>query len=229
MPGAEYSTEGRLGLRKLKGSSSGRQIGTGFQSLGFDIEALSSWLVFVTHSGSVTAEAGELLKMTATGTVTLPAASFKGCIGVICAGGVTTVKPPITEKIFGDFVNEAAEIKLLLNQHVILQSNGTNWFIIAGEPKREQAYSELVGRAEATPFTPSSTRPTFVALTAFRNEAEWSVFVKVGGITIGNMKGGEGTEIPATIPFSFICPPGVAWEWGKTGATPTVQSTYLGL
>jgi hypothetical protein len=132
----------------------------------------------VAHSANATAEVGELLKMTATATVTLPTVANNAILGVICASGETTIKAAGSAKIYGDFITGSGTIKLLLNQHVILQSDGTNWFIIAGEPKREEKYKIKNGVTKAeieAGIVLSATRPVFLNT--------------VGGITAGEIGG----------------------------------------
>lgn len=96
-------------------------------------------------------------------TVTLPTVlGARGAVvGVFCGGAATatTVKTN-GGYIYGDFVSAASEVKLTQYQHVLLQSDGSNWLIIAGEPKREQAYVAT----EAEEAEPSATRPAFVSL-----------------------------------------------------------------
>jgi hypothetical protein len=140
-------------------------------------------LTLVAHGAGVKAKPGELLEMTATATVKTPLQAANAIFGVICAGGETTIK---TEGggIRGDFVGAAPTetIKLTLYQHVILQSDGENWYIIAGEPKREQTYV-LVTPSKAeweAGVVINTTRPvlaTIYSLAEFSN-------VSVGGKTI---------------------------------------------
>lgn len=234
MPGAEYDTTGPSGLRKLLGSSGFRFIGTGFQALGKDLER--QMLGFSAHAANVVAVAGELLKMTATATVTLPAATNNAVIGVFCAAGETTIKTPAGVKIFGDFINGAETIKLAVNQHVILQSDGTNWFIVAGEPKREEACGALVARARSTgaginEFTPNATRPTLVVASfsaASGKQLRGIVIVKNAGgaeVTVASAEGISATSA-LSIPVSFEVPAGATWRW--TGVVETsCESSYL--
>jgi hypothetical protein len=68
-----------------------------------------------------------------------------------------------TGQIYGDFVTGATEITLSVGQHVELVSDGTNWFIVAGESKREQTYSAIT-HVGTTATTPSVTRPAMVTM-----------------------------------------------------------------
>ncbi len=115
------------------------------------------------HAVSFVAVGGEMVKATATLTVTLPAPAADATVGVICAAGETTIKMT-GAKIFGDFITGAEQIKLLINQHVVLQSDGTNWYIVAGEPKLEREWAEAVRtKAEAEAgFEVSATRPGYI-------------------------------------------------------------------
>src|ERR1035438_1494231 len=89
---------------------------------------------------STAATSGELVQVTAAGqTITTPGAVLGRIFGVFCAAGATSCKVKAASgTISGDFVSAAAEVTLLANQHVVLACDGTNWMILAGEPKREQ-------------------------------------------------------------------------------------------
>lgn len=156
-------------------------------------------LNLVSHSGSVTAVSGELLKMAATGTVTLPAAAENAIVGVFCAAGETTIKTASGD-IYGDFITGATSIKLLLNQHVILQSDGTNWFIVGGEPKREDVYQAAVLRENEKSFTPSSAGREFVSVFVGKSTL---TRVEVAEVEIAFNLEGEGQKMA-----TFIVNPG---------------------
>ena len=112
------------------------------------INTKASGLTVKSTSGAVSAESGYLYVMTATGTVTLPAVSAGVQVAVFAYSGEVTIKTT-SAKIYGDFLTTPPEeIKLLTYQHVTLQSDGTRWLIIAGEPKREQTYSSTAAEQE---------------------------------------------------------------------------------
>jgi hypothetical protein len=184
-------------------------------------------LDLVYRSTSATLTAGETALFTSSATATLPNTS--GVITIL-AGPAATVKVK-AGVIYGDFVVAASEITLLPNQHVtLLGTTSGEWKIIAGEPKREQTYGALTEYAASTPETPSTTRPTFVSLLiTLKPEAPSQMHVKVGGVQIATL--GADATLPAGVPqfpYSFICPPGVAWEWVNNGASK-VEASYLSL
>jgi hypothetical protein len=195
----EYDTEGRLKLRKATSNTSIKEFGPAMLALGDDIE--SHLLGFVSHAASVTATVGELLKMTATATVTLPAVAENALVGVFCSGGETTIKTA-SGNILGDFITGAASIKLLLNQHVILQSDGTNWYIIAGEPKREASYVPFKEPGLAAAEAGIEVSPT--------READVIVGGNTGAIFANGVE--IRTAAEGNSPLSFVLGPGQKWK-----------------
>lgn len=177
------------------------------------------------YSTNTTVQGSEIAKMTKTGTtVTLPGASLNKIVGVICGEGEITVKKSVFgDLIYGDFINGAATIKLTLNGHVVLQSDGTNWYIIAGSPINENAYGALISRVVGTEYEPSPTRPTFVSL-RMQNSGALEIEIKVGGVEIAQIAVGGGSE--GIWSYSFICPPKQKW---KVESAKSVASTYLTL
>jgi hypothetical protein len=170
MPGPFYNLTARLKLRALKGNSEAKDIDAGFLALAEDVDTalgLSS-LLRAAHAANFAGKSGELAVVTATATDTLPAAAENAIHAVFTTAGTTTVTVSGGAKIYGDFVNAAASITLLANQHVILQSDGANWFIIAGEPKREAVYVVTEpSKAECEAgIEPSATRPSRVILSS---------------------------------------------------------------
>jgi hypothetical protein len=103
-------------------------------------------------------------------------------VEVYCGGLTAKVVASGGAKINGDFVSEAAELNLTTGQHLLLRSNGTNWLILAGEPKREQKYAQKAftkGEAEAAGgIELSATRPVFI-------NCFIGAFSEVGGVAIG--------------------------------------------
>jgi hypothetical protein len=101
------------------------------------------WLNQVAHSGSVTAEAGELITTGTPGaTITLQTSPHNSLIAVTngSEGAAITVKTEGAAKIYGLGVNGATSIKLAYLQGVvfIMQANG-NWLTVAGEPSAGRA------------------------------------------------------------------------------------------
>jgi hypothetical protein len=159
--------------------------------------------------------------------VKLPAATLNRIVAVICANAITsiTVKAPAIETIFGaGFVKKATTITLTSNQVVVLEADGTNWNIIAGEPKREQAYgAESAAITESENQTPSTTRPTLVIGSVALKEA--SCTLTIGGV---NVLVAKATTPEVTFPLSFEVLPAVKWAWSKSGAgTAVVKVSYL--
>lgn len=148
---------------------------TDFEELAVKVDTVlkEHVLIYKNRAASYEAKTGELGFQESTGkTVTLPSAATANQIIGVFAG--TGVEAKITTTggafIFGDFLKaETATITLTEFQHVILQSGGGEWFIIAGEPKREQEYGIVTTytKAEAEEaHTPSTTRPTRVLLSS---------------------------------------------------------------
>lgn len=163
---------------------------------------------------------GELLEMTgATTTATLPAATKGRVCGVYAAAAGIKVKTA-AGVIAGDFITGQATIQLELNQHVVLEAEGTNWRIIAGEPKREQVYGTLVEREGFTEYEPSATRATFVVLS---REGANVTRIVVGGVAVTP----NASVIPGSQIVSFLCPAGVKWK--ACQPTEKLFSSYLPL
>lgn len=129
------------------------------------------FLVFKTYAAGATLKSGEYAIQTKNGeTFTLPSAATANQIIGVLASGITEAKVTTSggAVIYGAYVSPGvATIKLASAQTVILQSDGTNWLIVAGEPKREQKYSavEAFSQAEGEAgITPSATRPATIVM-----------------------------------------------------------------
>lgn len=177
---------------------------------------------------SVTATARGIVQATAAITVTSPAAATGAVFTVLANGHAVTVKAA-SGKIYGDFIEGATEVKLVGYQHVILVSDGTNWFIIAGEPKREATYGTQVSRTSNTEYEPSATRPTEVIVSAAQgftgtnlNCIVWCGGKVVGAITCEGVKTGE--QKPSGC-CTFVVNPGEKWK-AVTASGNTIESTY---
>jgi hypothetical protein len=176
------------------------------------------------HGASFTAKSGELVEASAAITVTLPAAAANAVVGVLANGHEVTIGAG-GALIYGDFVEGKTPIKLVGFQHVVLVSDGVNWFIVAGEPKRENVYGAPTERATGAEFEPSGTRPVFVSMWAFRTAAEsYSIEVLVGGVEVAKISAdAEANQVRGT---SFICPPGIKWQAKATSGSPKVFTSY---
>ena len=131
------------------------------------------FLTVTEHGASFAAASGELVKCTGAITVTLPAAAANAIVGVLANNHEVNIGAGAS-LIYGDFITGSTPITLLGYQHVVLQSDGTNWFIVAGEPKREQTYTEKTySKVEAEAgVSPSATRPSVVNLLAVGKVSE---------------------------------------------------------
>lgn len=189
------------------------------------------WTTIKSYAGAATLKAGELaFQNTSAATFTLPAASANIIIGIYCGGGALSAKVTTSGGafIFGDFITgSTATIALTTYQHVTLTSDGTNWFIVAGEPKREQVYSARAKGTSGKEEEPSATRPTQVILEGF-NKGAFAMIVEVGGVVLtdattpAEASGGNSGQV-----VSFICPPGIKWK--ATLSAGTLEYSYLQL
>lgn len=173
-------------------------------------------LALTKSSGVVEAHTGELLLMEGGGTVTLPAAAVNTVVGVFSKGGSTTVKQHGADKIYGDFISAASTITLLENQHVILQSDGTNWFILAGESKREQTVTETgaltQGEAEAG-IVPSTTRLAFVSVNiSGKNGERLEANLESGGHLVAAQSVGAISAFKPELTLVTFVMPGQSWK-----------------
>lgn len=210
-----YAESVRHKLRALTGKNPGHEIGTGFLALAEDVDKYL--LAIVSSSSEHTLTLGEMALMTATANLKLPSPTTSVICGAICKEGTTAILAEGGAKIFGDFLAEAgvAEVKLAKNQHVIFLADGSNWRIIAGEPKREQTYTEktyTVAEAKAG-ITPSATRPATVNV-SMQGEKEKIAYalLGVGGKSAGYVRcQSQAAEFPIwTVTLSTN--PGEAWE-----------------
>jgi hypothetical protein len=123
-------------------------------------------LIYKTYAGAETLKSGELAEQTKAGeTFTLPlAATANQIISVFCAATSCKITTSGGATINGDFVSAEATITLTKFQHIVVQSTGANWLIIAGEPKLETKYVEKTWtKAEAEAgVEPSANRRSAV-------------------------------------------------------------------
>ncbi len=193
-------------------------------------------LILTKQAGSTTGSSGNLYLMeTNATTLTLPAATSGRQVGIICKTAIAEVKLKATGvKIFGDFLAAAGveTITLVENQHVTVGADGTNWWIIAGESKREQKYATTsLSRAEAeTGVTPSLARPAIVNAVVISeiNKPCFGAF-KAGGVVVSEFLAGAVTALATKQPQSFWVNPGQKWELtaGSTGVTNVSAYTIL--
>lgn len=211
------------------------------------------FLVVKTSAFEVTAKAGELVEMTAAGTVNFPkAAAANTIVGVFARAGEVTVKTTGAEKIVGGSLPEAGtSITLSTGQYVVVQYDGTRYLVVSGIPKgyiagtqlaseavsdakvikgralveTENGYEARTGRAINTPVEPNPTRMTSVIVEAILEVEEWGISISAE-TEIGRITGASNRENS----LSFLVPPKVKWKWEKSIAstgTPTVFSRYL--
>jgi hypothetical protein len=108
---------------------------------------------------------------------------------------------------------------------------GTEWIAVPPSIPTTAKYGALTERTLAKAETPSATRPTQVVLTGVSKETGVlaTMNVTVGGVLIGGASCWQGSGTKTNITFSFICPPGVAWEATNAGNVESVKSSYLTL
>lgn len=207
------------------------------------------FLVVKTSAVEITAKAGELVEMTAAGTVNLPkAAAANTIVGVFAQKGEVTVKTTSAEKIVGGALPEAGtSITLGTGQFAVVQYDGTRYLVVAGVPKEyigdtqvvkgralietENAYGAQVSRTSETEYEPSATRSTFVVLTGNSStvgglEPTINMTVFVGGVNITTAAAGRASSQSPLLTVSFICPPKVKWK-AKIDENATLTSSYL--
>jgi hypothetical protein len=210
-----------------------KSLTAGVQAL---VNAKTSGLTLVQHKGNIEVKGGELAEMIEeSATVTLPAPVLNRTVGVF-GGGVAVTLTSVEKggKIYGDFLSATGvtSIKLAPFQHVILQSEGTNWLIISGEPKREETYGAFTARVIGTEYTPSTTRPTLV--NAYGGVTKGKEFIfkpTVGGVSLGgvNMNLETGELGIVFLPLTFMCGAGQKWKAEVTGTSPVLYSQYITL
>jgi hypothetical protein len=152
----------------------------------------------VTYAGEANAHSGELLKMTSTAAVSLPKATVNATVGVICAGGETTIEAELGAVIYGGRFNGVATLRLTLNQYVIMQADGLNWRITAGPPGDIGPWPATgTERTFGTEYVPAVSNPVFVSL----------LLQNGGGIPMGSI--------------GFPCPANTGWRTTAKNVTPT--------
>ncbi len=184
----------------------------------------SAGLELVKQNGSTTGESGKLYYMEkAASTLTLPAATSGRQVGIFAAAEGVKVKTA-AGAIFGDFLPAlgAAEITLVLNQHVILEATGTNWIVVAGKP----ALPAYTARVEGSNFTPASDAFVIARMTYETGKGEGTWALKVGAVEVasGNK---EQPTVNSTESISFLCPGGVEWKITSSGAVTKVIWSQL--
>jgi hypothetical protein len=221
----------------LKGESKVHDIGTGFQSLGEDIDAvLTKYLLrVVEHTASAEAKSGELFMANgeAESTVTAPVAWATDVTWGVWNHTNFPVKVKSTVGIFnGDFVNTKTEITLAPLQHVIFTGGAgveKLWLLIDGEPRLETKFAALATYAESA-FTvgggkvsgqPSATRPSQVLFTFITEKFTTTFELKVGSVAITPTfyvaPPTVGAAEPGFYTITVDLNPGEIWEAFKIG------------
>lgn len=176
-------------------------------------------LIFKSYAAGATLKSGEFAEQTKAGeTFTLPVATTANRVIGVYGAAACKVTTSGGAFIIGDFITAAsktATISLAEGQHVVLQSNGTNWIIVAGEPKRQTGYvrtKPLLAEAEAG-ITPSVTRPASVTVFVDFFGGEVGALVFVGGEEMGTLfKGPTGT---VAMPVTLWVGAGETWQIKK--------------
>lgn len=182
-------------------------------------KALGLSLTVVTSS--TTAESGQLLVFAehSGATCTLPAPTLNRVVGVASGGlPVVNVATGGSARIYGDFTKLVSSVVLAEYQHVLLQADGANWLIVAGEPRREQVYAEKsITKAEAeTGFIPSESRTCEVKVTCGETNGTTKFTLEVAGQTVGTMIIPSNSTTEGTL--SAKVNPGQRWKLAATGA-----------
>jgi hypothetical protein len=189
------------------------------------------FLVVKTSAVEITAKAGELVEMTAAGTVNLPKApAANTTIGIFATASPIVVKTTAGEDIYNYFHTEVkTSVKLLLYQYIIVTYDGTRYLVIGGEPANENAQGARTGRAYGTEYEAGAARMTFVKVIAEKigGAGKLGLEVFVGGVAMGEsfiITAKEGD----TLDIGMLCPPKVKWKAEqKGGETASLQSSYL--
>lgn len=211
-----YAESIRHKLRALTGKNPGHEIGTGFLTLAEDIDKYL--LGTVTRGTNVIATSGELVKATAEITVKTPTASLDVVFGVLANGHAVAVEAT-SGVIYGYSTAGVAEALVIGHQYMVLQSDGTNWYLIGGLPAESVTGRAIVGGkalvATETSYStkayskveaeagvePSSLSLAFVVLS---NTSGLSTSIFVGGETLGSLPTGQMT--------GFLVQPGQKWS-----------------
>lgn len=163
-------------------------------------------LGIVSRAANFTAVPGELAEISATCEAKLPPPAVNNIFSLWALPGATVTIKPTSGVFYGDFINAAASIVLLSLQHVVVQQDGVNQFIIAGEPKRTDSYTAIKNytKAEAEAgVEPSATRPATVVISST------SEFGDVGTFTVGGVDIVTASKIKSiTVPVN----PGQKWK-----------------
>lgn len=168
-----------------------------------------SGLTIRTSTISTTAANGELIEMltNAGNTVTLPSPTTVGLtVGIVTPLVSSKLKTP-SGLIIGDGFS-AATLTFAAGQHATVIADGANYFIIAGEPKREQVYSGFTLHTKVemeAGVEISASRP---AMASVRVEGAWSgtESVSVGGKAAAIVAKAEAGSNPTTV--TVYVPPG---------------------
>lgn len=201
------------------------RLSTAVQSL---LNQKVSGLTCVVHNTSATLVSGELALMEGSSlTATLPAASTANRTVGVFAGQLASINVAGAEGIYGDFISGSATIFLAQYQHVVLQSNGSNWIIISGEPMRSQKYSVRTERASGASIVPSASRPTKVtgeiSLTGPKSAGRLSVQTvvlmepSVQDTSLGEIR----------MPVAFDVNPGQEYKWVQIEGSAKLFTSHL--
>jgi hypothetical protein len=180
-------------------------------------------LLVKTYAAAAPLKSGELAVQTKAGeTFTLPPATTANqVIGVFCMAASCKVTTSGGASIIGDFFNNATAT-LTEHQHLRLQSDGTNWLITAGEPKREQTVESKASIGELIPQTISASRPALVTATVWQGSAGGAKFLvgptsvlaaSVGEVFEGATGGANGKST-----ITFLVPAGYVWKYAEATA-----------
>lgn len=174
--------------------------------------------IYKAYAAGATLKSGEWADQTKSGeTFTMPAVGTANQY-IVTSSSVAEAKLTTGAKFVGGGLSSSTAI-LTTGMVAVWQSDGTNWRLIAGEVKPEQAYGAQVVRTAETEYEPSASRRATVVLTVRGSTTGWNVLV--GGVTI--------TQFNKTCETAtFVCNPGQKWKIAAAvGAT--IESSYLTL
>lgn len=191
---AENVTEAMLA--KAVQEKLGTKIGLTFKEITLSAEVATTEFIYANKTGI---------------TATLPAPTANRMIAVFCGGSATSVKVTCSSgKIYGDYTEGATTVTLTTYQHILVIASGEHWFIMAGEPKREQKYAAKKEYSQAEAEAGVETSATRLSYVVFSGNVPSTL--EIGGV-----------EVPTTT-RAYLIPPGQKW---KTTGAPSLSVSVL--
>jgi hypothetical protein len=215
------------------GGSNGQYLTVSGGALTFGSVSIPTTLTPISKSSSYAAVNGNLVNMTATGTITSPAAAGGATFGVIANYGATNASPVTLTTASGYFIGpgipaSTASILLgALNAQVIFVSEGTNWYLTGGAQD-----SGWITPSLTNSWTDSNVPPAYRKI-ANRVTLRGNLSTAAGGSTGTSAFAIPSGYQPAIIATLVAASPGAtaAYVTASTGLIVawTGSSTYLSL